>query len=297
MEYSKIQMKFTRNPTFRSADPAARGVWVSLNSYCATEENGGRIVGCKAWNDRKWMVCADATGAEVQATVAAELAAWDGDDLVVFGYDIVGEQQHSAARVANKARADAHWGSVRQLRQQEFHAEQCRRHAAGTPLEMPAAPINDAAGMPPEQPAEIPISIPIPISRPFPSPGHSHTDAPPSARASGSQSDPPSGSQPGTAFSKDGLAASWADKNPKLVSQMVTSFEEPHAKIIDVLRYFRVRFEARGEALEGEWQRESRGQQPVEVFLTFAHAAVGSIRLPSHYRDARRAFETSEALA
>lgn len=98
MEYLKLQRSFRTTEAWQVATAAARGAWVSVAGYCADEENGGRIAGAKAWTTRLWMQRAGVTAEEVADAVAAHLATWDGDDLVVGGYDLVGEKTYQARR-------------------------------------------------------------------------------------------------------------------------------------------------------------------------------------------------------
>lgn len=96
------------------------------------------------------------------------------------------------------------------------------------------------------------------------------------------------------AFSTQYQATTWASRNPQLVGPLLESFRCETAYVIDVLRHFRVKLECRGLALEEEWRRDTKGQSPEEVALVFANAPEGSIQLPSQYRAARKAFESTE---
>jgi hypothetical protein len=62
-----------------------------LQRFCIGQENGGRIVGCAAWKDRKWQQLARVTLAEVKRE--SELWVWDGPDLVVWGYPVEKETE------------------------------------------------------------------------------------------------------------------------------------------------------------------------------------------------------------
>jgi hypothetical protein len=91
MQYLKLQQAFRQTDAWGEADCCARGAWVSIAGYCADKENGGRIEGAKAWGDRLWSQRAGVTVTQVEVAVLARLASWDGDDLVVAGYDTKGE--------------------------------------------------------------------------------------------------------------------------------------------------------------------------------------------------------------
>lgn len=78
--------------TAGAADDAALGAWVRLHAYCAPRLNGGRMVGAKAWTkDTAVRVCG-VTRRAIDSVVAAGIAEWDGEDLVLRGYDGAGEQ-------------------------------------------------------------------------------------------------------------------------------------------------------------------------------------------------------------
>lgn len=100
---------------------------------------------------------------------------------------------------------------------------------------------------------------------------------------------------PRTANSDRDLSPTWSSRHPELVEPMLASFRGENARTIDVLRYFRVKLDSRGQPLEGEWQRETNGQIPEEVALVFMNAPESAIALPSQYRSARKAFEITEA--
>lgn len=72
---------------------------------------------------------------------------------------------------------------------------------------------------------------------------------------------------------------------------LLATFQKPGAKIIDVLRYYKVNLELNGEALEGEWREETSGQNAPEVALIFILNKGKPLNLPSKYRKARRTFE------
>lgn len=93
MEYSKLQLNWTRTITFRAASLVARGAWVSLVAHCADQENGGTIANCKDWSRDQWSAVCAVTHKDVATCVAAGLAKWDDVSLVVIGYDITGEER------------------------------------------------------------------------------------------------------------------------------------------------------------------------------------------------------------
>ena len=64
-----------------------------LIRHCARRENGGTITACGGWMDRDWGIATNGQlrRRDVQAVVDAGLANWEGADLVVHGYDAIGQ--------------------------------------------------------------------------------------------------------------------------------------------------------------------------------------------------------------
>ena len=98
MDWINLHTSFLDSPEFIGAEPVDRATWVCLLRYCVGQENGGRIVNCKAWGDRKWQQLIRVTLEEVRRT--ADLWAWDGDDLVVTNYPVEREEEIQAKRLA-----------------------------------------------------------------------------------------------------------------------------------------------------------------------------------------------------
>lgn len=83
------------------AHPAAlRGLWLQLQVYCTAQENGGRIVGAKGWRSEQWHLILGAGGnlGAVGRLATAELVRWDGEDLIVLGYDTDAEVGYQRQR-------------------------------------------------------------------------------------------------------------------------------------------------------------------------------------------------------
>ncbi len=125
-----------------AADDSTLGAWVRLHAYCAPRLNGGRIVGAKGWTrDTAPRVCGVARRS-FDAMVAAGIAQWDGNDLVLLGYDGAGERMWQAK---------SHGGAVG--RQKQIKA---RRDALGIPTD---SPVDNAPGTPRGVPGAEPQGI------------------------------------------------------------------------------------------------------------------------------------------
>lgn len=114
MQYSLLKHEVMTSPAFRGAEPIDRATWVCLLAYCDDQENGGRIIGCRTWGDRRWQQTIAVTKREVDR-VADGLWYWDGDDLVVPHYDpdyvasvqVSRKQGAAGGRVSSEAKAAA----------------------------------------------------------------------------------------------------------------------------------------------------------------------------------------------
>jgi hypothetical protein len=95
---------------FGSVESAVLGDWLRLNGVAARQMLGGRFAGAAPWDDRRWSRTAGVYRADVAAVVAAQLARWDGEDLVLEGYDQAGEdlyRKQSAGGAAGAAKTNA----------------------------------------------------------------------------------------------------------------------------------------------------------------------------------------------
>lgn len=86
-----------------SATNADIGGWVRLSGYSAEHETGGVIPNGRSFDDRRWLTMTGVTRAEVDEVVSAGLATWRGEDLVIHGYDLDGEQKVRACRENGKS--------------------------------------------------------------------------------------------------------------------------------------------------------------------------------------------------
>lgn len=111
MDWINLHTSFLDSPEFIGAEPVDRATWVCLLRYCVGQENGGRIVSCKAWGDRKWQQLIRVTLEEVRRT--ADLWAWDGDDLVVTNYPAEKEQEVQEMRALGRTKSPAKAAAAR----------------------------------------------------------------------------------------------------------------------------------------------------------------------------------------
>ena len=96
MDWINLHTKVLDSPEVVGAEPVDRGTWLMLLRYCIGQENGGRIEDCAGWKDRKWQQLARVTLAEVRRET--DLWAWDGKDLVVWGYPADKEREVQVKR-------------------------------------------------------------------------------------------------------------------------------------------------------------------------------------------------------
>jgi hypothetical protein len=86
VNWLNVETRVARAAEFARASTRARGAYISVLLYCAEQENGGRLVGAKHWDDLMWIKCCCVALRDVNA--AAPLLAWDGDDLIVWRYPL-----------------------------------------------------------------------------------------------------------------------------------------------------------------------------------------------------------------
>lgn len=80
---------------------AVLGAAVRLLSFASSDGvESPRLVGARGWDQRRWMICCQVSEADVEAVVVAELAHWEGDDLLLQGFDSKG-----ARRLGKEARS------------------------------------------------------------------------------------------------------------------------------------------------------------------------------------------------
>jgi len=105
-----------RAPEYTGCNMVERATWWHLNAYCAEQENGGRICGCRSWGDNRWQQAAQLKKAE--AHHPCPLWSWDGEDLVVWRYPSDQEESFHAKREGNslggQSRSEAKVAAVRE---------------------------------------------------------------------------------------------------------------------------------------------------------------------------------------
>lgn len=84
MNWLNIHTAVLDSPEFIGSEPTERATWLCLLRYCAGQENGGRLAGCRAWKDRQWQQLIRVT--QQEAFAECELWQWEGDDLTVVHY-------------------------------------------------------------------------------------------------------------------------------------------------------------------------------------------------------------------
>jgi hypothetical protein len=96
MEWLNLHTSTLDSVEFVGEEPTNQATWLKLLRFCAGQENGGTIKGCRAWKDRKWQQLARVTHKEANAL--SDLWKWDGEDLNVRFYPIDKELEIKANR-------------------------------------------------------------------------------------------------------------------------------------------------------------------------------------------------------
>lgn len=100
MNWLNLETNVLHSPEFVGCKPVSRATWLAVSLWCAGQENGGRIVGAKAWGSRQWQQTCGVTLKEVSD--ANPLLSWDGDDLLVWNYPTQREAEVQAKRAAGR---------------------------------------------------------------------------------------------------------------------------------------------------------------------------------------------------
>jgi hypothetical protein len=112
------------------------GAWLRLNAYMAPRLLGGRLPGARLWTDDTAMRRVQVSRERMDGLVEAGIALWDGDDLIVCGFDQAGQTLWIAKSSGGKA------GNAKAAK-----ARSDRRTPLGTPGQ--DSPGDSRAGLPP----------------------------------------------------------------------------------------------------------------------------------------------------
>ena len=109
MNYLNLSTQMMGEDIPTEADSIEIGVWVRLTLYSIDQENGGVIVGCKVWTDRKWLKVARVTLDDV--SISSGLWSWQGDDLHLWNYpadkQALVRQRRESGKRGGSARTEA----------------------------------------------------------------------------------------------------------------------------------------------------------------------------------------------
>ena len=162
MKYASVHRAWLASDTAAlDADDAALGAWLRLVVHAADLELGegdrdfgeGRIPCCQDWSGRAWLRAVGTDRGGVEAAVEAGLARWDGNDLLVRGYDLRAERAYQARRTnasmpprpGSRPRGrPAKSASKAGGKAQPGRAE-CEREASEKPLTLPTSALPGSA--------------------------------------------------------------------------------------------------------------------------------------------------------
>ena len=101
MEWFAVSSAVTTSLAWAGADARARGAWVSLADVCRQTMSEGRIRAARTQLSRVCRLARVGAG-DLRAVINAGLVAYDGDDLVLAGWDLGKERE--ATRAAQRSR-------------------------------------------------------------------------------------------------------------------------------------------------------------------------------------------------
>ncbi|GEM_PF-5804800 len=102
MRFAALTVEFSQTPAYTSAPDDVVGIHARLLIYACRLEAGGKILDCRRWDDAAWMRGPGVTKSKIARVVAAKLAAWNGRDLLVGGYDLPSEHAVKTKRENGK---------------------------------------------------------------------------------------------------------------------------------------------------------------------------------------------------
>lgn len=109
MNWLNVNVTQLRDGMFGGADPTEIGIWLRLAAYCASQENGGVILGCVTWTERQWQTTCGLSLEEVQRP--SRLWQWGvARELIsIYGYPKEQEAIMRAKRAGGKRGAKRRW--------------------------------------------------------------------------------------------------------------------------------------------------------------------------------------------
>lgn len=107
MEYLNINVSILDSEEFLDAPADQHSVWLRLMRYCAVQENGGRIPGCRTWSDQKCLMVLRCTRDSLHTE--SRLWGWENDDLEVEFYPDEQEKALRAKRRGAKEGSRKRW--------------------------------------------------------------------------------------------------------------------------------------------------------------------------------------------
>lgn len=105
MKFAAVHRSYTQTRPYLGSTAAARGAWLSVLVH-ASDVDSDRLVAARTWSDREWLAIAAVDRKDLEAAVAAGLLRWDGDDLIVDGFD------HAGLEAVNRRRAGGALGAA-----------------------------------------------------------------------------------------------------------------------------------------------------------------------------------------
>lgn len=100
MKYHRTYLHYVDTVGYCTAPLAVQAATSWLWVACARAENSGLFLGAKAWGDKQWQALTNGQlkRRHIEQVVEAKLAAWEGDHLRVYGYDLDGQEAYQRDR-------------------------------------------------------------------------------------------------------------------------------------------------------------------------------------------------------
>lgn len=119
MNWLNLNIQTLDSENFLGSEPIDRATWLCLLRYSIGQENSGIIADCREWGDRKWQQLVRVTKKE--AMRQCDLWAWDGNDLIVWGYPV--EKEDEIQQKRERAKTNGAKGGRPKKTDEETQAE------------------------------------------------------------------------------------------------------------------------------------------------------------------------------
>lgn len=111
MNWIRFDLEHWSSIGIRKLSAVELGTLIRLYVHCATNMTGGRVIGLRSASRHTLRSLWSASRPVVDRLVVSLQADWDGDDLVIKGYDVEAENSYKKSRILRKNASLTRWNS------------------------------------------------------------------------------------------------------------------------------------------------------------------------------------------